>query len=39
MYDPVEDRRHIVTMDLPKKIRDLEKESVYDFIFDQLKPQ
>ena len=39
MYDPIEDRRHIVTMDLPKKIRDLEKESVYDFIFDQLKPQ
>ena len=39
MYDPVEDGRHIVTMDVPKKIKikDLEKGSVYDFIFDQLK--
>jgi len=31
--------RHIVTMDLPKKIKikDLEKGSVYEFIFDQHK--
>jgi len=39
MYDPVEDGRHIVTMDVPKKIKikDLEKGSVYDLIFDQHK--
>ena len=39
MYDPVEDGRHIVTMDLPKKIKikDLEKGTVYEFIFDQHK--
>jgi len=39
MYDPVEDGRHIVTMDVPKKIKikDLEKGSVYEFIFDQHK--
>ncbi len=37
MYDPIEDGRHIVTMDLPKKIKDLEKGTVYEFIFDQHK--
>ncbi len=39
LYDPVEDGRHIVTLDVPKKIKikDLEKGSVYDLIFDQLK--
>ncbi len=39
LYDPVEDGRHIVTLDVPKKIKikDLEKGSVYDIIFDQLK--
>ncbi len=37
MYDPVEDGRHIVTMDLPKKIKELEKGTVYEFIFDQHK--
>ncbi len=39
MYDPVEDGRHIVTMDLPKniKIDDLVKGEVYEFVFDQHK--
>ena len=39
LYDPIEDGRHIVTMDLPKKTKtkDLEKGSVYEFIFDQHK--
>ena len=39
LYDPVEDGRHIVTMDLPKKIKisELEKGVVYEFIFDQHK--
>lgn len=39
LYDPVEDGRHIVTMDLPKKIKasDLEKGIVYEFTFDQHK--
>ena len=39
LYDPVEDGRHIVTMDLPKaiKIEDLEKGVVYEFTFDQHK--
>ncbi len=37
LYDPVEDGRHIVTLDLPKKIKDLEKGTVYEFIFDQHK--
>ncbi len=39
LYDPVEDGRHIVTMDLPKKIKssDLQKGVVYEFIFDQHK--
>jgi hypothetical protein len=39
LYDPVEDGRHIVTLDLPKKIKmsDLEKGVVYEFVFDQHK--
>ncbi len=37
LYDPVEDGRHIVTMDLPKKIKDLEKGAVCEFIFEQHK--
>ena len=39
LYDPVEDGRHIVTMDLPKKIKinNLEKGVVYEFTFDQHK--
>ncbi len=39
LYDPVEDGRHIVTLDLPKKnkISDLEKGVVYEFTFDQHK--
>ncbi len=39
LYDPVEDGRHIVTLDLPKKIKtsDLEKGLVYEFTFDQHK--
>ncbi len=37
LYEPVQDGRHIVTMDLPKKIKDLEKGTVYEFIFDQHK--
>lgn len=39
LYNPVEDGRHIVTMDLPKtiKIKDLEKGVVYEFTFDQHK--
>ena len=39
MYDPVEDGRHIVTMDLVKEIKidDLVKGEVYEFVFDQHK--
>jgi len=39
LYDPIEDGRHIVLMDLPKKIKpaELEKGVVYEFIFDQHK--
>ena len=39
LYDPVEDGRHIVTMDLPKKNKpsDLEKGVVYEFSFNQHK--
>jgi len=38
-YDPVEDGRHIVTLDLPKKIKPsgLEKGVVYEFTFDKHK--
>ena len=39
LYDSIEDGRHIVIMDLPKKIKikELEKGTVYEFIFDQHK--
>ncbi len=39
LYEPVEDGRRIVTMDLSKKIKsaDLEKGAVYEFTFDSLK--
>ena len=39
LYEPVEDGRHIVTMDVPKnvKIDDLLKGEVYEFVFDQHK--
>lgn len=39
LYDPVEDGRHIVTLDLPKKMKtsDMEKGVVYEFVFDQHK--
>lgn len=39
LYDPVEDGRHIVTMDVPQKVKidDLLKGEVYEFVFDQLK--
>ena len=39
LYDPVEDGRHIVTMDVAKKIKldDLVKGEVYEFVFDQHK--
>lgn len=39
IYDPVEDGRHIITLDLPKetKISDMERGVVYEFTFDQYK--
>lgn len=39
MYEPVEDGRHIVTVELPKNIKpkDLERGVVYEFIIDQYK--
>ena len=39
LYESVEDGRHIVTMDLPKKIKstELEKGVVYEFKFDSTK--
>ena len=39
LYEPVEDGRQIVTMDLPKKIKilELEKGLVYEFTFEQYK--
>ena len=39
LYDPVEDGRHIITMDVAKKIKldDLLKGEVYEFVFDQHK--
>ncbi len=39
LYDPVEDGRRIVTLDLPKtiKLAELEKGIVYEFTFDTLK--
>ena len=39
LYESIEDGRHIVTMDLPKKIKStkLEKGVVYEFKFDSIK--
>ncbi|MCG3779893.1 MAG: hypothetical protein MT332_02710 [Candidatus Nitrosopumilus limneticus] len=39
LYEPVEDGRQIVTMDLPEKIKisELEKGLVYEFVFEQHK--
>ncbi len=39
LYEPVEDGRHIVTMDLPKKVKptDLERGVVYEFAFNSMK--
>ncbi len=39
LYEPVEDGRHIVTMDLPKKVKpaDLERGVVYEFTFNSIK--
>ena len=39
LYDPVEDGRHIVTLDVTKGIKmdDLVKGEVYEFVFDQHK--
>ena len=39
LYEPVEDGKQIVTMDLPEKskILQLEKGLVYEFIFEQCK--
>ena len=39
LYEPVEDGRHIVTMDLPKSIKeaDLQRGVVYEFEFNALK--
>ncbi len=39
LYEPVEDGRHIVTMDLPKNIKegDLQRGVVYEFEFNSLK--
>jgi len=39
LYEPVEDGRHIVTLDLPKNIKpaDLERGVVYEFTLESLK--
>ena len=39
LYEPVEDGRHIITLDLPKaiKTKDLQRGVVYEFVFDTLK--
>jgi len=39
LYEPIEDGRHIVTLDLPKSIKtnELERGLVYEFTFDALK--
>ncbi len=39
LYEPVEDGRHIVTMDLPKQVKpvDLERGIVYEFTFNSMK--
>lgn len=41
LYEPVEDGRHIVTMDLPKKIKpdDMERGVVYKFTFKMQKAE
>ena len=39
LYEPIEDGRHIVTLDLPNNIKlgDLQKGTVYEFVFNSLK--
>ena len=39
LYEPVEDGRHIITLDLPKTIKpkELKRGVVYEFVFDTLK--
>ena len=39
LYEPVEDGRHIVTMDIPEEIKaeELQKGVIYEFVFDQHK--
>ena len=39
LYEPVDDGRHIVTLDLPNNIKlgDLQKGAVYEFVFNSLK--
>ena len=39
LYEPVEDGRYIITLDLPKKFKpsDLQKGVVYEFSFDVFK--
>ncbi len=39
LYEPVEDGRHIVTMNLPKQVKpvDLERGVVYEFTFNSMK--
>lgn len=39
LYEPVEDGRHIITIDIPKDIKmaDLQRGVVYEFTFDMLK--
>ena len=39
LYEPIEDGRHIVTLDLPKniKLNDLQKGVTYEFVFNLLK--
>lgn len=39
LYEPVEDGRHIVTLDVPKKFKfsEFQRGVVYEFTFDSLK--
>lgn len=39
LYEPVEDGRHIITLELPKSVKpaDLERGVVYEFTLDSLK--
>jgi hypothetical protein len=39
LYDPVEDGRHIITLDAPKKIKvdDIQRGVVYEFTFNMMK--